>query len=320
MNWITRWKKIGIKVKKIFKKQPTGQQETDWKNCPQCKKISYLPDLITNSYICECSYHFDLPPRLRLDSLFDSYYDIIEAPKNINPDPLKFEVEGRYKYKDRIKLYKNRTGQDTALLAASGLISGMKAVVVVFNPLFGGGRFGNSENEHFLEIANFAIKEKVELWLCCFASSGMDVHAGVAALAGMPKSIIAMNEIKKAKIPTFALASRGTSGGTYASSFFMHDFIFVESNSTQDILFSGKRVTVNILKGTDQIPENFGSAIGVKNSGLCDVILDSRKDLKNVVSALASIILKKEESIEHKDSTENISEEQISDSIQKSSA
>ena len=50
MNWITRWKKIGIKVKQIFKKQPTGNEETDWKNCPRCKKISYLPDLIS-----ECS-------------------------------------------------------------------------------------------------------------------------------------------------------------------------------------------------------------------------------------------------------------------------
>ena len=46
MNWISHWKKIGIKVKQILKKQPTGQEETDWKNCPQCKKISYLPDLI----------------------------------------------------------------------------------------------------------------------------------------------------------------------------------------------------------------------------------------------------------------------------------
>ena len=45
MNWISHWKKIGIKVKQILKKQPVGQQETDWKNCPQCKKISYLPDL-----------------------------------------------------------------------------------------------------------------------------------------------------------------------------------------------------------------------------------------------------------------------------------
>ena len=47
MNWISNWKKIGIKVKQILKKQPVEQQETDWKNCPQCKKISYLPDLIT---------------------------------------------------------------------------------------------------------------------------------------------------------------------------------------------------------------------------------------------------------------------------------
>ena len=57
-----------------------GQEATDWKNCPQCKKISYKPDLFNNSYICECSFHFDLPPKLRLDSLFDSSYEIIEAP------------------------------------------------------------------------------------------------------------------------------------------------------------------------------------------------------------------------------------------------
>ena len=40
MNWITRWKKIGIKVKHILKKQPSEHGESDWKNCPQCKKIS----------------------------------------------------------------------------------------------------------------------------------------------------------------------------------------------------------------------------------------------------------------------------------------
>ena len=51
-NWLTGWKKkIKIKVSQIFKKQPIGDSQTDWKNCPQCKKISYLPDLIQNSYI-----------------------------------------------------------------------------------------------------------------------------------------------------------------------------------------------------------------------------------------------------------------------------
>ena len=48
MNWITAAKKIGIKVKKILKKQPAGQEATDWKSCVRCKKISYKPDLFAN--------------------------------------------------------------------------------------------------------------------------------------------------------------------------------------------------------------------------------------------------------------------------------
>ena len=298
MNWITRWKKIGIKVNQILKKQPTEQQETDWKNCPQCKKISYLPDLIANSYICECSFHFDLPPKLRLDSLFDSGYEIIEAPNNINPDPLNFEVKDTakpgYKYIDKIKKYRKITGQDTALLIASGNVSNLSAVVVCFNPKFGGGRFGTSENEHFLQAANVAIKKKVDLWIVIYQSSGIDVHAGVTALTGMTKSVIAMNEIKKAGIPTFAVAARAVAGGTYASSFFMHDFIMIESKCVENLLFSGKRVTENILKGTDQIPDDFGTGPGVMKSGLADMTLESRKELKNIVTKLANIILKKE--------------------------
>jgi acetyl-CoA carboxylase carboxyl transferase subunit beta len=295
MNWITRWKKIGIKVKQIFKEQPTGHQETDWKNCPQCKKISYLPDLISNSYICECNFHFDLPPKLRLESLFDSEYKIIEAAENIDPDPLNFEVTEKYKYIDKIKKYRKITGQQTALMCASGNISNLKSVVVCFNPKFGAGRFGPAENEHFLKAANFAVQEKVDIWIVIYQSSGIDVHTGVMGLAGMTKSIIAMNEIKKNNIPTFAIAARATAGGTYASSFFMHDLILVESHCVQNLLFSGKRVTANILKGTDQIPDDFGTGPGVRKAGLADIILENRKELKDTVSKLANIILKKEE-------------------------
>ena len=297
MNWITRWKKtFGIKVKKIFKKQPTGQEETDWKNCPQCKKISYLPDLILNSYICECRFHFDLPPKLRLENLFDSTYEIIEAEDNINPDPLNFEIEEKYKYIDKIEKYRKVTGQKTALLCASGNISNLRSVVVCFNPKFGGGRFGTAENEHFLKAANFAVQQKVDMWIVIYQSSGIDVHAGVAGLTGMTKSIIAMNEIKKNNIPTFCVAARATAGGTYASSFFMHDFIIIESKCVENLLFSGKRVTANILKGTDQIPDDFGTGPGIMKSGLADITLESRKELKDTITKLASIIVKKEES------------------------
>ena len=284
MNWLTGWKKkIGIKVKKLFKKQPVGQEETDWKNCPQCKKISYKPDLVNNSYICECSFHHDMPPKFRLDSLFDSNYEIIETPDNVDPDPLNFQVDDGarkgYKYIDKIKKYRKVTGQHTALLCASGNISNLSAVVVCFNPKFGAGRMGPSEAEYFLKAAEFAVKNKVEMWLAIYQSSGIDVHTGVVGLAsGMTKTVIAMNEIKKAGIPTFAIAARAVTGGTYASNFFMHDFIIIESKCVENLLFSGKRVTANILKGTDQIPDDFGTGPGVMKSGLADIALESRKE------------------------------------------
>jgi len=299
MNWLTGWKKkIGIKVKKIFKKQPVGQQETDWKNCPQCKKISYLPDLIANSYICECSFHFDFPPKLRLDSLFDSDYKIIEAPDNTNPDPLNFEVKDGarkgYKYIEKIKKYRKVTGQKTALMCAIGSISNLSSVVVCFNPKFGAGRFGPAENEHFSKAANLAIQNKVDMWIVIYQSSGIDVHTGITGLSSMVKSVVSMNEIKKAGIPTFAIAARAVAGGTFASSFFMHDFICIESKCVENLLFSGKRVTANILKGTDQIPDDFGTGPGIMKSGLADITLESRKELKDTITKLANIILKKE--------------------------
>ena len=310
MNWISHWKKIGIKVKQILKKQPTGQEETDWKNCPQCKKITYLPDLITNAYICDCSFHFDIPPKLRLDNLFDSAYEIIESPGNINPDPLNFEVKDGarkgYKYIDKIEKYRKVTGQQTALMCASGNISNLSAVVVCFNPKFGGGRFGPAENEHFSKAANFAIQKKVDMWIVIYQSSGIDVHTGVTGLTGMTKSIIAMNEIKKNNIPTFCIAARATAGGTYASSFFMHDFIIIESKCVENLLFSGKRVTANILKGTDQIPDDFGTGPRVMKSGLADITLENRKELKDTITKLANIILKKEElKISNEETIEN---------------
>ena len=301
MNWITdKIEKIKQKAKKIFKKQPIGQETTDWKNCPQCKKISYKPDLFKNSYICECSFHFDMPPKLRLDSLFDSEYEIIKAP-DTNPDPLEFEVkdgarEG-YKYMDKIKKYRKTTGQTTALLTASGNVSGLNAVVVCFNPKFGAGRFGPAESEHFLKAANFAVEKKVDIWIVIYQSSGIDVHTGLVGLAGgMAKSVIAMNQIKESGIPTFAVAARAVAGGTYASNFFMHDFIIIEHSSVENMLFSGKRVTANILKGADAIPEDFGRADGVMKAGLADITLENRKELKETITKLANIVLKKEES------------------------
>ena len=90
-----------------------------------------------------------------MDSLFDSGYEIIEAPNNIDPDPLNFVVKDAarqgYKYIDKIKKYREVTNQQTALLCASGKISNLNAVVVCFNFKFGGGRLGPSGGRTFFK-------------------------------------------------------------------------------------------------------------------------------------------------------------------------
>ena len=122
------------------------------------------------------------------------------------------------------------------------------------------------------------------------------IGAGIVGLAGMPKTILATNMVKEAKIPTFAVAARAVAGGTLASAFSQHEFIFAESKSVENLLFSGLRVTSNILKSTDKIPDNFGTSIGLKQSGQIDICLESRLELKDSITKLANIILKKEHS------------------------
>ena len=85
----------------------------------------------------------------------------------------------------------------------------------------------------------------------------------------------------------------------------MHDFIIIESKCVENLLFSGKRVTANILKGTDQIPDDFGTAPGVMKSGLADITLENRKELKETITNLANIILKKEELNKTEEAHEN---------------
>ena len=62
-------------------------------------------------------------------------------------------------------------------------------------------------------------------------------------------------------------------------------------------------------------------ASGVTKSGLADMTLENRKDLKDTLTKLTSIILKKGESLdkEEKESSSGNQEKQISASLQKTS-
>ena len=69
-----------------------------------------------------------------------------------------------------------------------------------------------------------------------------------------------------------------------------HDILCVESPGSHDILFSGKRVTAN-LKSGEQLPENFGQ--GSSLDALVDIIFSSRLEIKDGVTKIARVLLKK---------------------------
>ena len=98
----------------------------------------------------------------------------------------------------------------------------------------------------------------------------------------------------------------------------MHDIIIVESSSVSDILFAGKRVSAS-YQGGEEMPEDFGTAQGVMKSGLADLVLANRTELKETVTKLSTIILKKGELLEEQSEISKNSNDSISTALQKTS-
>ena len=90
-------------------------------------------------------------------------------------------------------------------------------------------------------------------------------------------------------ILTIGIACSKLSGGTYVM-WYNHDLLCVESPTSHDILFSGKRVTAN-LKSGEQLPEDYGQ--GSSLEALVDVIFSSRLEIKNGITKISRVLLKK---------------------------
>jgi len=294
MNWIRdKIKKFGESLKKYTKKRPSKneRENADWINCPSCKKLQYKKDLQSTHFICSCNYHFDYPAKLRLKNIFDNgFFEYIPCPP-ADSDPLNFKVN-EVPYISKRRKYEKATGQDSALACGFGKINGLSAVLVCSEWKFGGSAMTPKESEHFVSCAVKALEIKADIFVSILQSGGMAVTGGVPALAsGMVKTQIAYSELKKAGILTIGVACSKLSGGTYVM-WNNHQILCVESPSSHDILFSGKRVTAN-LKSGEELPEDFGQ--GSSLEALVDVIFSSRLEIKDGITKIARVLLKKPE-------------------------
>jgi len=297
MNWIKRVLHIGEKIKKVLKKRPTKEEieSSDWTSC--CKGPVLKKELEKNIWVCDsCGKHHRISCRQRFDIFFGkNNYEILETPIP-KDDPLRFEDSK--KYTDRLKEARKKTNQDCAVMIARGKINEINITAGAINFDFMGGSVASAEGEAIITGVQHAIDNNNPfVFFPC--GGGQRMHESPIALAQMTRTTLAVNELKKNNLPYIVCFTDPTAGGITASFAMLGDIAIAEPNTL--IAFAGQRVIQATVK--EDLPENFQRAEYVQECGFVDLIVE-RKDLKEKIGSLLSILLKQNSDINNKLSDE----------------
>ncbi|MBO6056541.1 MAG: acetyl-CoA carboxylase carboxyltransferase subunit beta [Alphaproteobacteria bacterium] len=284
MNWLTNF--VRPKIRALV-----GNDVPDnlWRKCPGCEQMIFHSDLSGNSQVCpHCDYHFRLSVDERISSLFDGgEVKKIKYKSSLN-DPLKFKDSK--KYSDRLKAAKEKTQSEDAVSVVYGRINGNKCVAVLFNFDFMGGSMGSAVGEGIIAGAEYALKKSCA-FLVVPCSGGARMQEGIFSLMQMPRTVVAINKIKEASLPYIVLLTNPTTGGVSASFAMLGDFHIAEPGAL--IAFSGPRVIEGTIR--EKLPDGFQKSEYLLSHGMVDMVVE-RKDLKEVISRIISIVTHKKSS------------------------
>ncbi len=287
MNWINKIKKFGESIKRnINKKFPTKseRESSAWTSC--CKGPILKTELEENLFVCpHCNKHHRISPKQRFDIIFGkANYEILKAPIP-KDDPLKW-IDTK-SYKERLREARNKTNQDCAVIIAKGSLDGIELTVGATNFDFIGGSSGAAETEAIIYGVQHAIDNKTPFvfWPC---GGGQRMFESPIALAGMTKTTLAINELKKNNLPYLVCFVDPTAGGITASFAMLGDIHFSEPGAL--IAFAGRRVVQATVK--EELPPDFQTAEFLLKHGFVDKIVE-RKYLAKEIGLLLSILLNK---------------------------
>ena len=286
MNWLTKAINFGERIKKVFKKRPSKEEieNSDWTSC--CKGPILKKDLEENLWVCNaCGKHHRISCRQRFDIFFGkNSYQILETP-NPAEDPLEW-VDTK-SYKDRLKTARKKTNQNCAVMIAKGTVNGIEITAGAINFEFIGGSVGAAEGEAIIYGVQHAIDNQTPyVFFPC--GGGQRMFESPIALANMTRTTLAINELKKNKIPYLVCFTDPTAGGITASFAMLGDIHFAEPGCL--IAFAGKRVIQATVK--EELSADFQTAEFVEKHGFVDKVVH-RKDLQKEIIKLLSILLKK---------------------------
>ena len=305
MNWITKF--IKPKIASLFKKKTAESEQVLWTTC-ECKNLIYKEDLQKNLNCCpKCGAHHKLTCVERFEIFFDNKeFSLISTPLP-KDDPINFT--DKKKYTDRLKLARKITKQDDAVAISTGKVNDIEVTVGAQDFRFIGGSFGAASGEAFIHGIQHAIDNKNPfIFFSC--SGGQRMMESAIALMQMSRTVLAVNELKKNNLPYIVVLTNPTTGGVTASWAMLGDILIGEKGAV--IGFAGRRVIQDTVRET--LPSEFQSAEWVKDHGGIDLVED-RKNLRNIISTLISVLLKKEEVQANTDESNVVT---LSKSLQKS--
>ncbi|HEY0148833.1 MAG TPA: acetyl-CoA carboxylase, carboxyltransferase subunit beta [Allosphingosinicella sp.] len=254
-----------------------------WHKCRQCSAMVFTKEWEDNDSVCpRCDHHGRIGPKARFDRIFDPGYTVLPSPQ-VREDPLKFRDSKRYH--DRIKAARQQTGESDALMNARGTIDGQPAVIGVQDFAFMGGSMGLAVGAAFVEGARAAIRERAP-YIIFTAAGGARMQEGILSLMQMPKTTVAIAELKEAKLPYIVVLCDPTTGGVTASYAMLGDVQMAEPGAL--IGFAGQRVIESTIR--EKLPEGFQRAEYLLEHGMIDMVVH-RKDLRDTLARLIGYLV-----------------------------
>lgn len=281
MNWIKNFIRPRIQTLLGAKREVA---ENMWVKCPETGEMVFYRDLEANLFVIPASgYHMRMPPEARLKHFFDQgEYEPIAMP-SVAADPLGFRDERRYS--DRLKEARQKNGVEDAVQAGAGTLDGLPVVAAVQDFAFMGGSLGMAAGEAVITSMREALKRKAGFVLFV-SSGGARMQEGILSLMQMPRTTVAVQELREAGLPYIVVLTHPVTGGVTASYAMLGDIHISEPGAL--IGFAGPRVIEQTIR--EKLPDGFQRAEYLRDHGMVDRVV-ARGELRGELSRILRMLM-----------------------------
>ena len=282
MNWINNVVRPKIRS---FLTTKRDVPDNLWVKCPESGQMVFYKDLEANQFVFPGSgYHERMSAPARLRHFFDDG-EFVKVPVNSVPaDPLRFRDSRRYS--ERLKDARGETELEDSVLVGEGKLEGRDVVAAAHDMRFVGGSLGMAAGEAVIAGMLRAV-ERRSAFVLFAASGGARMQEGILSLMQMPRTTIAVQRLREAKLPYIVVMTNPTTGGVTASYAMLGDVHVAEPGAL--ICFAGPRVIQQTIR--EQLPDGFQRAEYLLEHGMIDMVVHRHK-LRETLARLIRLMMR----------------------------